>query len=375
MIDWSFRGRGSARPRILILTVLLMAAAVTVHAQTPPAQGACALGGPIPTFPNIPICAFPGGYRDSSSLLPNRCVGTFKGPQPDSIEERPRTVTVRFRRDRRAEARPDFGGYRLYRVVNRPDTTLMMLIRRFSRQRGDERTWNFSVVDTSTLEFMCKGQVVSDSIVTFVDPDSNGQYEKVCRLRDPQNSIDGRCVSRFDSVFVLRAPPGPHDGFLTWYAITYEAKNNTLDGNYLDMFVPDRTGEIGPCTNPSDPGTCPNLNHKARNLIAQPVEPTAGPEQDLEQVAVVPNPFRATEAWDRIGGNEIHFINLPSEAVIKIYTVSGDLVTELQHKDAVRDFARWDLKNANGQDVSSGIYMYRVEAASFTFQDRFVVIR
>ena len=92
-------------------------------------------------------------------------------------------------------------------------------------------------------------------------------------------------------------------------------------------------------------------------------------------MAVVPSPFRATEAWDRIGGNEIHFINLPSEAVIKIYTVSGDLVTELQHKDAVRDFARWDLKNANGQDVSSGIYMYRVEAASFTFQDRFVVIR
>ena len=47
----------------------------------------------------------------------------------------------------------------------------------------------------------------------------------------------------------------------------------------------------------------------------------------------------------------------------------------LEHSDTVRDFERWDLKNQAGRDVSSGIYMYRVESQSFAFQDRFVIIR
>lgn len=353
----------------------------------------------MPIFPRIYTCAFPGAWRDSSRLedplIRRRPVGSFAGPMDPPVEPRARSVTVRFRRDRRAEVRRDFGGYRLYRIVNRfrldngnyvPDTSFAMLIRRFSRQRDDERTWNFSVVDTTTLEFMARDnapgaqpRVVHDSVVTFVDPDSNGNYIKVCRVRDPQTGIDGVCVSRFDSVFVLRAPPGPHDGFYTWYAVTYEAKNQGLDGNYADMFVPDSTARIAPCANPADPNTCLNLNHKALNLTTEPVSPTAGPTRNLERVVVVPNPYRARESWDRPGVTEVHFINLPREALIRIYTIAGDLVTELRHNDSVHDFARWNLKNQSQQDVASGIYMYRVESTvegqPFSFQDRFVVIR
>ena len=102
---------------------------------------------------------------------------------------------------------------------------------------------------------------------------------------------------------------------------------------------------------------------------------TGGPSPNLERIGVVPNPFRAAEAWDQPGGHEVHFINLPTHATIKIYTVAGDLVVQLQHDDPVRDFERWNLKNQNGLDVASGIYMYRVESASFTFQNRFIVVR
>jgi len=170
---------------------------------------------------------------------------------------------------------------------------------------------------------------------------------------------------------VLKAPPGPHDGFRTWYAITYEARNTGLDGTYEDMFVPDTAH----CADPSHPHTCPNLNNKLLNIIPQPVEPTAGPTANLERVIVVPNPYRAHVPWDQIGGSEVHFINLPSSSRIRIFTVAGDLIRELNHSSPVVDFERWDLKNANGKDVSSGIYMFRVEAQSFSFQDRFVVIR
>jgi hypothetical protein len=43
--------------------------------------------------------------------------------------------------------------------------------------------------------------------------------------------------------------------------------------------------------------------------------------------------------------------------------------------DQIRDYEAWDLKNGAGEDIVSGIYIYRVEASSFQFQSRFVVIR
>jgi hypothetical protein len=310
-----------------------------------------------------------GDWQDSSLVSPNRCVGSFRGPLAESLRTEPRTVTVRFLRDRRAEARPDFGGYRIYRMINSTDTTGAVLIRRFSRNVGSEITWNFSVLDTNTMQYMCRGAVVHDSIVTFVDPDSNGQYRKVCRR---PGTPTGQCQTPGDSIFILIAPPGPHDGFKTWYSITYE-RRNTTDPDYEDLHVPD-VSDPSACGVPGVPATCPNQNHKLRNL-AGPVEPTGGPTADLERVLVVPNPYRGSEVWDQPGQNELHFINLPRNSTIKIYTAAGDLVRELQHNDPVRDFARWDLKNGSGQPVAAGIYMFRVEAGPFQFQNRFVVIR
>ena len=126
---------------------------------------------------------------------------------------------------------------------------------------------------------------------------------------------------------------------------------------------------------PGDTTTCPNLNNKCYNMVEAPVAATRGPTANLEKVGVVPNPYRAHESWDRAGGNELHFINLPAKAKIRVYTAAGDLVVELLHDDTVRDFAVWNLKNQSGQDVASGIYMFRVESDLFSFQDRFIVIR
>lgn len=82
----------------------------------------------------------------------------------------------------------------------------------------------------------------------------------------------------------------------------------------------------------------------------------------FERVGVVPNPYRGGEVWDPSSSNEIHFINLPSVATIKIYTVAGDLVREIHHSDSIHDFERWDLRSGANQQVASGIYIYRVES-------------
>ena len=322
---WRPAPSGRALPRLFLFTVALLLPTI-----------ASAQSG----FPDIPVWSYPGAYQAG----------------PDSIAERGRTVTVRWLRDPAAEARKDFGGYRIYRVLNAPDSSHMTLVRRFSVQQGDSVfLWHFPKINASTP--------LDQRVVTFVDPDSSGNFVKRCRVVDQF----GRCVSLRDSIWVLMTPPGPHNGFRTWYSITYEGRNIN-DNTYEDMFVKDPS-----CTNP-DSALCVNLNNKLANMTG-PVEPTEGPSENLQQVSVVPNPFRANEAWDTNGASEVHFINLPSTARIRIYTLAGDLVADLQHNDTVRDFARWDLKNGNGEAVVSGIYVYRVESGVFTHQSRFIVIR
>jgi hypothetical protein len=235
---------------------------------------------------------------------------------------------------------------------------------------GDGKPDLFSADFSFELPYVCNSSVVNDSVLTFVDPDSNGRYVKVCRNPGTEN---GPCGSRGDSILILIKPPGPHDGFLTWYSVTIERKNTT-DPDYEDLFLPDTLDNFARCTDPANRLTCPNLNHKLRNLTG-PVEPTTGPTANLESVLAVPNPYRGSEVWDQPGQSEVHFINLPANAKIRIYTAAGDLVREILHSDTVRDFERWDLKNASGHLVASGIYMYRVESGLFHFQSRLVVIR
>jgi len=349
--------------RIRWIAFALAAVALSATAGAALAQQASA-------FPSIKAWVHQGAWDDSTDIYPFAPVGYFQAPMEDSLIPRSRTLTLRWLRDRVAEQRPDFGGYRIYRMVNAPDSSHAVLLRRYSLN-DTLQTWKFSRVDSATATFRCTGcaNEASDSLATFVDPDSTGRFEKVCRRLDQF----GRCISVGDSVLRLIAPPGPHDGFLTWYSITYE-KKNTTDADNEDLFVPDTLDNWGRCGSYGVPGSCPNLNHKLRNLFG-PYEPTGGPSADLERVRVVPNPYRGAEAWDQPGANELHFINLPSQSTIKIYTVSGDLVRTLKHSDPVRDFEKWDLKSDHLKDVASGIYIYRIEAASFEFQSRLVVIR
>ena len=146
----------------------------------------------------------------------------------------------------------------------------MELIRRFSRQRGDYLGWYFSAVDTTdpALPFRCGGELAHDSIATFVDPDSNGHYEKFCPFEDPRSH---RCA--VDSVFRLVAPPGPHDGISTYYAITIEARNAGTAGTYEDLYVPgtepDTRNNYELCAS-HDPATCPRTKRTSSLRFSRP---------------------------------------------------------------------------------------------------------
>jgi hypothetical protein len=107
---------------------------------------------------------------------------------------------------------------------------------------------------------------------------------------------------------------------------------------------------------------------------------------DANEVYVVPNPA-TTETmapWtlspnnDDPTGIKVEFRNLPwAGGTIRVYTLAGDLVSELPFDGATGNgTVEWDLVSRNGQDVTSGIYLFSVEADGFDRKiGKFVVIR
>ena len=358
----------SNRRRGILTTLSVVAVLVLFAPGSVVAQGTVTNCDPAPTFPALCFRAFagvPGSAGQDSTVS--------------------RKVTLRWVRDRVAEARPDFGGYRIYRQFAVRDTTNMELLRRFAvfaRSPGDTmpdgspNPSTYSRRDTLLWHF-------PDDLDTlqFVDPDSAGRLVKVCRNYDEF----GFCENLGDSVFKLIPPGqpvnrpdlpaiGPHDGFPVYYTITYGAIDRTLR-EIEEMFVPDTLDNFARCGVPGDRTSCPNLNNKALNLMDEPVFVSGPATANVENVIVVPNPYRGSERWDQGGSKRVQFHNLPARATVKIYTISGDLVRELAKDDALSGNLDWNLKNADGRDISSGIYIFHVTSdTGFETKGNFVVI-
>lgn len=75
--------------------------------------------------------------------------------------------------------------------------------------------------------------------------------------------------------------------------------------------------------------------------------------KDLSQLKVYPNPFKPS-----LGHTSVLFMNLPELDSIKIFTLTGELVTEIEEQTGIR--AEWNGKNDSGKEVASGVYFYLV---------------
>jgi hypothetical protein len=83
---------------------------------------------------------------------------------------------------------------------------------------------------------------------------------------------------------------------------------------------------------------------------------------DLTQVHTVPDPYLATSQYDLSPTTkQLMFVNLPPEATIRIYTLTGVLVDVINHQDETGGGrVQWDVRNRNNQFVASGVYFYHV---------------
>jgi len=86
-------------------------------------------------------------------------------------------------------------------------------------------------------------------------------------------------------------------------------------------------------------------------------------QADLDAVHTVPDPYYVTNQLEITANTKVlRFVNLPSRAIIRIYSASGILVNIVNHNDVgLGSEAVWNLRNRNNQFVASGVYFFHVE--------------
>jgi hypothetical protein len=179
------------------------------------------------------------------------------------------------------------------------------------------------------------------------------EYDSLYFAEWPKRDAQGRQYYEF-------VDTNAYPGFTYYYHVTCFDRgyfSGMTLFNKQDNFICDEDLE-----NPADPD-----NPVSCEEVAQVITVTVDAGTDMQLVFAVPNPYRTgTTAethpyYHNYPDGSIKFFNVPKEADIKIFTVSGDLVWEAHHSSPTGEdgIITWDVRNKNGQEVGSGVYVYR----------------
>ena len=77
------------------------------------------------------------------------------------------------------------------------------------------------------------------------------------------------------------------------------------------------------------------------------------------------------------GERVIHYIHLPQQCTIQIFSIRGQLVDTIEHNSPIENgVAKWDLVSKDGINVSYGVYIYHVSAPGIgEYISRFALIK
>jgi len=95
-------------------------------------------------------------------------------------------------------------------------------------------------------------------------------------------------------------------------------------------------------------------------------------ETTMDDIKVVPNPYVSTNAMEPAVSNwrlnqrrRLMFTHIPAVCTIKIFTVSGVLVDEIEvSNNADNGIVHWDLLTKEGLEVAAGMYLYHIKAST-----------
>ncbi len=184
--------------------------------------------------------------------------------------------------------------------------------------------------------------------------------------------------------FVDRVARKPNDTLWTGAALLY------ICGGYVAMNYTGTNETLGAMINQINDGdvwmVVGHKNEKTAahynvyNIVSTPGKEGTEPLDSLV-VKVVPNPYIVFNAWETNSENRrVKFTHLPMTCTIRIFTLSGDLVKVLEHKDDGKHpldeggTETWDLLNDNAQLVASGVYVFHVESEAGQYTGKFVLI-
>jgi len=96
----------------------------------------------------------------------------------------------------------------------------------------------------------------------------------------------------------------------------------------------------------------------------------------LKNIRVVPDPYIVTNIWETSEfGKKLKFNNLPDQCTIRIYTLAGDFIEEIEH-DAPTDYEFWNMRTKNDQYIAPGVYLFHAETPNGDEKiGRFLVIK
>ncbi|MCK4715963.1 MAG: hypothetical protein KAT54_04090 [Candidatus Marinimicrobia bacterium] len=84
-------------------------------------------------------------------------------------------------------------------------------------------------------------------------------------------------------------------------------------------------------------------------------------KKDIKKVKVVPNPYKITSVYETsLEVKQVQFTHLPEHCDIRIFNLSGDFITKLEHHYG--SIEPWDLRTYNDQEISFGIYIFVIDA-------------
>jgi len=144
------------------------------------------------------------------------------------------------------------------------------------------------------------------------------------------------------------------NGFTYYYAVTtfdrgYNIASGTQGLNKVESCLPEE-GMPWACRDDLSPLT---INVRTQD--------------NLSRIYAVPNPYRTggsrftVPAYRNYPDEKIRFVNVPDVCTLKIFTVAGDLIWEIEHNNPNSGNIEWDVRNSRAEDVASGIYVYRIE--------------
>ncbi|MCI0406646.1 MAG: hypothetical protein L0209_11375 [candidate division Zixibacteria bacterium] len=124
--------------------------------------------------------------------------------------------------------------------------------------------------------------------------------------------------------------------------------------------------------------------------LVYPIATDSARKAEGLKISVYPNPYRIDHDYSffekklPVSGHpqssqRINFINLPPRSVIRIYTLDGDLVQQINHdkdpnaSDSGYDF--WDMLSRNAQKVVAGLYLFSVESAEGRHIGKILIIQ